>query len=233
MTALPLGVGRYLNQNIAIAEAIQLIGAFSAPHLVLKASPKFAQYMEPDGHFHGAYGARIRHQTLNAISKLREDINTRRAIITLWDPVLDNQPGRRDYPCTVALQFEVHNGALCMNTFMRSNDVWLGLPYDLFQFTQLQLSVANALSLDYGWYRHTTLSMHIYEEHIERAKDLHAPDDLSWQPVGVGKRGENMTKIMQTARRLTLVNATWEDKLTPSEEWYRERFAAYLTPDVG
>lgn len=229
LNALAVGTGRDLNKNIAAAEAVQLIGAFSSPHLLTKANPSFEQFAEPDGSFHGAYGSRIKYQVYGVVAKLKEDPQSRQAVITLWDPVLDNTPHRNDYPCTVALQFEVHDGALCMNTFMRSNDVWLGLPYDLFQFTQLQCTVANILELDYGWYRHTTLSLHIYENDIEKAGRVGQPVDFTWQPCGLGGRGEDIVTVMKRARQLTVPGyAHGPSVLTQSEEWYRNRFESYL-----
>jgi len=183
---------------------------------------------------HGAYGSRIRYQVAGAIAKLEHDQDTRQAIITLWDPVLDNQPDKRDYPCTVALQFEVNDGRLCMNTFMRSNDAWLGLPYDMFQFTQLQLTIANAMRLDFGWYRHTALSMHLYERNFITANKIHPPTDFTWQPVGLGVRGDSFVETMKLARQLTVSGFTaFGRELTASEVWYRERFASFVPAAEG
>lgn len=228
LNALPIGTGRKLSKAVAAAEAIQLIGGFSSPSLLTKASPNFHQFAEQDGSFHGAYGNRIRHQALNVVTKLREDPDSRQAIITLWDPVLDNVPGKKDYPCTVALQFSVAaDGALDMTTFMRSNDVWRGLPYDMFQFTQLQMSIANALTLSYGSYTHIAASLHLYEENVDAAKHLHATNNFEWQPVGFGTRDESMTTIMRRARTVTTPGYDVPVH-TPSEEWYRDIFTSYL-----
>lgn len=227
--ALPIGVGRGLNVNIAAAEAIQLIGAFSDPDLLLKASPNFQQFLNGDG-FHGAYGARIRMQVPNVIRKLIKDSQTRQAVITLWDAHLDNLTDMNDYPCTVALQFEVDElERLCMNVVMRSNDVWLGLPYDMFQFTQLQISVARALGLPNGWYRHTAMSMHIYSDDVEKTKSLHDPINFaltSLVPFGIGQDGQTFTEIMKRARRVA--SGKGNDDPTMSEGWYAERFASYM-----
>lgn len=224
--ALPLGCGRELNRNIAAAEAIQLIGGFSFPDLLTKATSAFTRYTESDGTFHGAYGKRIGYQVSLAVAKLKQDGDTRQAVVTLWDPWLDNLEGKRDYPCTVALQFEIIDGLLCMNTIMRSNDVWLGLPYDLFQFTQLQITVANALTLAPGRYRHTTWSLHLYERDVEAAGKLHGATDFTAQPIGIGIPGQSFTTIMKRARAVT-VNVQQIDE-TNSERWYRERFASYM-----
>ena len=226
--ALPLGVGRFLNKNIAAAEAIQLIGGFSWPDLLTKATTSFSRYSEADGTFHGAYGQRIGYQCLCAINKISKDIDTRQAVISLWDPWLDNLPDKHDYPCTCMLQFEVRDSRLCMNVVMRSNDVWLGLPYDMFQFTQLQISVANALGMLCGMYRHTALSLHIYDRNIDDALLLRTePQSSEDQPAGLGIFGSTpFTSIMKRARQLA--GRFTPDNETSSERWYRERFASYM-----
>jgi thymidylate synthase len=226
--ALPLGVGRSLSKAIAAVEALQLIGGFSAPSLVVKIAPNFERYLNGDG-FHGAYGSRIKHQAAAVVTRLRQDEQSRQAVITLWDPYLDNLPDMNDYPCTVALQFQVENGCLCMNVVMRSNDAWLGLPYDMFQFAQLQMSLARSLDLADGWYRHTALSLHLYVTDAQKANDVLAfqrTRDGQFQPMGVGKNKEDFPTIMKTARRLSSGGNV--DEITLSEEWYRDVLASYV-----
>ncbi len=224
--ALPLGCGRKLSRNIAAAEAVQLIGGFSYTDLLTKASPEMAKYTD-DGKFYGSYGARINHQMFNVTRKLKDDPGSRQAVVTLWDPVMDNIPGKHDYPCTVALQFEIYDGVLSMNTVMRSNDAWLGLPYDMFQFTQLQLTLANVLDIGPGWYRHTVFSMHLYEQDVSAAYAITDPTDFTVQPMGIGVRGGSISDTMKRARSLTVKDYVNVDE-TDSERWYRDRFASYM-----
>lgn len=224
--ALPLGTGRDLSRNIAAAEAIQLVGGFSYTDLLTKAVPSMIDYTD-DGKFYGSYGNRIGYQILHVARKLSGDPGTRQAVITLWDPWLDNVEGKHDYPCTVMLQFERDGDILHMNTVMRSNDAWLGLPYDLFQFTQLQLTLANSLKLATGRYRHTALSLHLYQKDLAKAEKVGEPTDFTIQPVGLGVLGQSMTEIMKRARSLTVLNTPNVDE-THSERWYRERFASYM-----
>lgn len=226
--ALPLRTGRLLNRGLAAAEALQLIGGISTPQLLVRIAPQMAQYLD-DGRFHGAYGERVKHQVAAACTRLQHDPGTRQAVVVLWDAWLDNLPAKRDYPCTVALQFEVDDRTrLCLNVFMRSNDAWLGLPYDLFQFAQLQLSVARALSRPLGWYRHTVLSMHLYERDLEGAGFVHAATEVPFQPTGIGREGWPFPRVMRLAQDL-LGGVEVIDE-TPSLDWYRKALRSYLGP---
>lgn len=212
------------NTRIAMIEALQIIGEFSDPELVTTASPKFERYRENTGQFHGAYGMRVRGQIKHVIRKLRDDPDSRQAVVTIWDPFMDNQRSKSDYPCTVMLQFEMRNNVLCMNTVMRSNDVHLGLPYDLFQFCQLQCSVANALDVDPGPYRHTTLSLHAYERDIEALElvDIRNADSDALQPEGIGFKGTSWGVIVQRANDIAYDRMP-EEHMTPSERWFMVR----------
>ena len=235
--AFPYGLRPGLSMKIAVAEAVQLIGGFSHSDLLTKATPKFADFLESDGHFHGSYGSRVRYQVASVVRKLREDPATRQGVVTLWDPVLDNLSDKKDYPCTVMLHFEItRRDMLAMTTVMRSNDVWLGLPYDLFQFTQLQCTVARALGLEPGRYRHVTMSMHIYDEDIAKAMDcdFRQPRELDEGHMalftGLGRPGDDFTATMKRARVLTTNAENVEE--TISEGQYRKIFASYLGPVV-
>lgn len=232
--ALPTGTGRGVIKSIAAVEALQLVAAHSDPDLVMRIAPKFRDYAEEDETFHGAYGHRIGYQMPAITRKLTVDPHTRQAVATLWDSRRDNLEGKRDYPCTVALQFEVReDGALCMNTVMRSNDVWLGLPYDLFQFTQLQMTLAHALDRKPGWYRHTVLSMHAYTEDIDNLRNVHPPRDdyfdPHWQPRGIKVNGWHTAAAI--ARKLMITRGDDDDL---SQKWYADALEPYYdAPNMG
>lgn len=232
---MPLGMGRGLKPAIGAVEAAQLIAGFSNPELVLRLAPQFGRYVEYDDDrplFWGSYGIRIGMQASHQIKKMTDDPLTRQAVITLWDPWRDNVAGKKDYPCTIALQFSISDGLLDMNTIMRSNDVWLGFPYDVFQFTQLQASVARAMGTEPGIYRHTALSMHMYQRdeaavreflatYNANSRDLRASYRDRWQPDGIGRPGDNFSTIMD--RGLTLLDDRPLVNPTKSEEWYRDQ----------
>lgn len=225
---LPLGVGRNLSRAVAAAEAVQLIGGFSAPELLFRISPNFRRFAQPDTQrFHGAYGERIKNQLACVLNKLHRDPDTRQAVVTLWDPWLDNLHDRRDYPCTVALRASITDGRLDLDVLMRSNDVVLGFPYDIFQFGQLQATLARLLDLPLGVYRHTAWSLHLYETDLDAARRVAAapPGRPEVQPAGVGRPGDPLREV--GIRALQLSTGRVADP-TESEKWYAGALAPYV-----
>ena len=57
-----------------------------------------------------------------------------------------------------------------MMTTMRSNDIYLGFPYDVFVFTMIQRYVAGAIDMEVGPYHHHVGSMHLYDTNSEAAR---------------------------------------------------------------
>lgn len=167
---LPVGIGRALNPAIAVIEALQLIGGVAYPSLTCKIAPNMVQFMN-GGSFTGAYGPRIAPQMSRAIDRLVADPDSRQAVVQMWRP-LDLFEMTNDLPCTVFLQFTIRDDKLTMHTHMRSNDVWWGLAYDGFQFTQLQATVANVLGLGMGAYVHHVVSLHAYVRDFDKIASL-------------------------------------------------------------
>ena len=100
-------------------------------------------------------------------SMLQRDPNSRQAIIHIKDP--SNEP-TKDVPCTVYLQFLIRNNQLNLSAHMRSNDIWMGVPYDMFSFTFFQLKMAMELGVDIGSYAHYAGSLHMYRRDWESAQ---------------------------------------------------------------
>lgn len=232
--ALPVGVGRRPNLAIAAAEAIQLVGAFSNAPMMTRIAPAFKQFLEPGGFFHGAYGRRIQRQLAVVWQRLSADPDSRQAIATLWDSKRDMQPDRLDYPCTLSLTFLIRHGKLELHTTMRSNDVWLGVAYDFFQFTQLQLTMARALGRRPGPYFHHAVSLHAYERDFERMDKLHEPTlDASNRLIsGFGPDVGYPVMVSSAMERARLIAgvATHDStiELTSSERWYADTLEPYI-----
>jgi thymidylate synthase len=172
---LPVGVGRSVNLHLAAVEALQLIAGRSYPELVLAAAPQFTSVLEnPATMEDGAYGPRVDALLSHAVEELRHDPHSRRCFTSIWRP--DDLASDGDRPCTIGLQYTVRNEELHAFTYMRSNDVWLGLPYDVWSFTQLQQTIAQVLGYPVGGYYHVVTSLHIYERDLGGVAKLKPPE---------------------------------------------------------
>jgi thymidylate synthase len=107
---------------------------------------------------------------------------------------------------------------------MRSNDAWLGLPYDMFQFTQLFQTVCRVLGVPAGTYTHTAWSLHLYERDVNHTYDLALTDDdrYRFDPSGIGEPNMSFLDVTDRARVIALEPNEIDWELTPSERWYRD-----------
>jgi thymidylate synthase len=218
---LPLKIGRGTVPGIGAVEACQLLSGTSFPKTVIAIGPQFKNYTEDNGIFHGAYGLRTKGQYDAVLDKLKNDSDSRQAVVTIWNPEYDNQPSKRDYPCTVLHQFRIRNNRLNMSVYMRSNDVWLGAAYDFFQFTQVQIALASVLGIEPGKYAHHVGSLHIYEQHYGPAENLKKTSELVNIPSITGSTWNDIE-----ASALKALNAVENDtiipQLTAAEKWHAE-----------
>jgi thymidylate synthase len=114
---------------------------------------------------------------------LQKNPLTRQAVIGMWNPgdLLHAIIGdKKDIPCTTTLNFLIRDNKLNLVANMRSNDVWLGFPYDVWSFTNLQILLADFLNIDIGWYQHQAMSLHIYERNREPFLKVCEKEEYRW-----------------------------------------------------
>jgi thymidylate synthase len=142
-------------------------------------------YNERGAHFsddgitlNGAFGKRMfdsenRVDQFALISeRIRSDPATRRATAVIASP-MDLLVSTRDFPCAIAVQFFVRANALHAIVWMRSQSALMVLPYDVFVFATLQSWLAAELGVDVGKYTHLAGSLHLYEDEISQAEEVH------------------------------------------------------------
>lgn len=152
---------------LGFMEGVQLIGQFSRPALMDHLWPKYAKYTD----HYGDYGDRLAYgnQINYVVTTLKNDPDSRRAMLVLWNGVLDTDPGHLDHPCTINIAFRIRKNKLNMSVIMRSNDIWRGSSSDFIQFSLLHQTVAALVGVEAGTYHHTAQSMHLYTSDLELA----------------------------------------------------------------
>lgn len=232
LDALPTGINRArLLPAIAAAEALQNVAGQAMPGLMSRISKFFAKPTGRWGDEVETYGPRIGPQMDDAVTLLRTDPDSREAVVSIWREG-DIVGGQAHNLCTVSLQFLLRDGGLDVLATMRSNDAWYGLCYDIFQFAQVQATVARCLDVPVGRYFHTAASMHLYERHWEAASALTAPAPGMSGPVldGIGLYGQSWD--LARKRALSILHGGCPIDSTPTERWYFDTLAPFA-PDGG
>jgi thymidylate synthase len=143
---------------------------------IVQYNPHLAQFSDDGVRFNGAYGPPVTEQWPYVLAKLQQDPDTRQAVISIYRPP---KIATRDVPCTISLQFLLRNGQLNTIATMRSSDIWLGLPYDVWNFTQLTNILAAQLNVSLGWITLHLGSSHLYEHDQPRVDRVLAQDSIS------------------------------------------------------
>lgn len=135
---------------------------------ISKRAKIWKNHMDLNGDVRSNYGWQWKRnkQLDKIIEKLRQDINTRQAVISIYDgKEIDSY--QYDTPCTNSIHFQIINNKLCMTVNMRSNDLWFGFCNDQYCFSKLQELVANKLEKEIGWYYHFSSNLHLYKKHLK------------------------------------------------------------------
>jgi thymidylate synthase len=104
------------------------------------------------------------------IETLKTDPNSRRLVITDFNPLMVNQGVL--YPChSLILQFYVNDNRLSVKMYQRSADLFLGLPFNIASTSLLLYIVAKLVNMIPDMVHITLGDCHIYEPHINAVKE--------------------------------------------------------------
>ena len=122
---------------------------------------------DKNGNVNSNYGWQwIRNQQIDhVVGLLRTQPDTRQAAISIYD-AKEWECYTRDTPCTYAIQFTVVHNRLDMCVTMRSNDLWYGFCNDQYQFSRLQIMIAERLNIEIGEYYHYAHNLHLYNNKL-------------------------------------------------------------------
>lgn len=171
--------GRRNNVFAQIAETMWVLSGRNDIAFLSRYLPRAANFSDDGKTWRAGYGVRLRNwgaqgidQLMGIIARLAEDHNTKRAVISLYDPNTDFCD-TKDVPCNNWLQFIHRDGILNLNVTLRANDaIWGFSGINFFEWSVLHEIIANSFGWKMGtlsWYVGT---FHVYERHYETANNL-------------------------------------------------------------
>ena len=107
-------------------------------------------------------------QIANLIEGLKTNPNSRRHIVSAWNPAEVDDMALP--PCHCLFQFYVADGKLSCQLYQRSGDTFLGVPFNIASYALLTLMVAQVTGLKPGDFVHTLGDTHIYSDHFEQVR---------------------------------------------------------------
>ena len=129
------------------------------------------EWMQEDGTIGKAYGYQLAKykQVDNLIKTIKEDPTSRRMITTLWN--IEDLPEMALQPCAFQTLWNINKGKLnCMLT-IRSNDWFLGNPFNVAQYAALVHMIAQVTNYKPGRLTVCINDAHIYENHIPQIQE--------------------------------------------------------------
>lgn len=105
------------------------------------------------------------------INEIRQNPDSRRLIVTGWDP---RQADNVDLPpCHTLFQFKVEAGrVLHCQLYQRSADAFLGVPFNISSYALLMHLLAHVCGLEVGEFVYTLGDYHIYNNHLDQVQEL-------------------------------------------------------------
>ena len=147
------------------------------------------EWADENGDLGPIYGAQWRNwnnegidQIADLIDSIKNNPNSRRHIVTAWNPSVLPDEKSKDFaqnvadgkaalpPCHAFFQFYVADNKLSCQLYQRSADVFLGVPFNIASYSLLTMMIAQVCGLGLGDFVHTFGDVHIYNNHIEQVK---------------------------------------------------------------
>jgi thymidylate synthase len=98
---------------------------------------------------------------------LKKYPSTRRALIVIYHPLVDSKLSSKENPCLISVYFKIINNKLTVSAMLRSNDMFIGWPANIYQIYLLQRYVADKLGIETSSITTISHSAHIFIEYDE------------------------------------------------------------------
>ena len=133
-------------------------------------------------------------KTFNQIAGVIESIKTnpgsRRHIVNAWNVGEVDQMALP--PCHMFYQFYVADGRLSCQLYVRSNDLFLGAPFNIAQYSLLIHMIAQQCDLEPGELVYTIGDAHIYTNHLEQIDEQLARDTFELPRLHIRRKPDSI-----------------------------------------
>lgn len=170
---------RLVNPGFRIYESLWILTGSNDIESIKWYNSHMDDYSDDHIILYGAYGDRLglhqNNQSINQLTsiyhKLRMHPDDRQCVAVIFKPE-DLISESKDIPCNILIHFMIRDEKLHAFVFCRSQDMWLGFPYDIYNFTLIQEILAGWLNIEVGEYYLHVASLHLYERNIDKAKEI-------------------------------------------------------------
>lgn len=190
---LPIAGNRAYYPHIAAAEVAWQFMGTQDPQFILSHAPKlWSNFLETveveEDRGNGkrmverevlktAYGYRWREhfgrdQLQRCIDQLKANPTNRQLVVMAWDATSDGCGGvqPKNVPCPIGFAINRFGDDLHMSVYMRSSDIFVGLPYDVMAYALTLDAIAASVGCRPGSLHFSLAHAHLYETHWNAAK---------------------------------------------------------------
>ena len=140
------------------------------------------------------------------INQIKSNPNSRRMIVSAWNPSVlpdtsktfsENVSNGKAAlpPCHAFFQFYVIDNKLSCQLYQRSADTFLGVPFNIASYALFTMMVAQVTNLEPGDFIHTFGDVHLYNNHIEQAKEQLSRDFRSLPIMKINPSVKNINNF--------------------------------------
>ena len=211
---LPLVTTKKVHYKSIIHELLWLLsGSTNVAYLQKNGVRIWNEWADAEGSLGPIYGKQWRSwhtpngDTIDQIAAVIDQIKTnpdsRRIIVSAWNPA--DLPSEKLSPqdnvaagqmalatCHAFFQFYVANNKLSCQLYQRSNDLFLGAPFNICQYAMLTMMIAHQCGLGLGDYVHTIGDAHLYTNHVEQAQLQISREPLPLPKLKFARRPESI-----------------------------------------
>jgi len=171
MNYWPLSNIRKMYPRTGAAEVTWFLSGTQETEWINRYTSIWKAFEDSPGIVKGAYGYRWAtaygfNQINQILLNLSRDPSSRQQVLMSWHPS-DLVFQHKNVPCPYTAVFNIIEGQLNCHLTLRSNDAYLGLPYDIMMYTILSNLLANTLKVGVGELFYSIAHLHVYENQYD------------------------------------------------------------------